>query len=427
MKRLTNLLINLFGAMAVVEIAVAQPLSFNVKVTNAWDEAKSSEPVVIQLHQIKKLNFHVSQAIVTQDGQEIPSQLDDMDGDWRADELVFLTDIAPHAVQTFSVTLRADSLQHRYTPRVYAHMSISPDAKTDLTAFETPGDRSVFNNLYHHGAAFESELVGFRIYSDARQNVDIYGKKTHRLELAHTMFNSKASHLKDGYGHDVLWNGGSIACGTLRNLNPFIDLHQHPDSLRRRVVPAEITRVSRRGQHILAYGPLRTVVEMQDFGWNPDGRHTAPLLCCRTRYTLYAGHRDVLVEATFDTPLHDELFCTGVQKIGTAPTGQLRADGLVMSWGSDYPDYGKKDLYPAGAAGLAVYVPPAYIYTSAEDSLNYLYILQAKGCSSFHYWLTCCADMEQDSPYHSAETWFDSLDHWKNALQHPVKVTVSRK
>jgi len=397
-------------------------LTFSVKVTNKWNKDKKDEPVVINLHQIKQLNFHVSQAIVMLNGHEIPCQLDDMDGDWRADEVVFLTDIAAHEKQTFSIILRADSLQHEYTPRVYAHMSISPDAKTDLTAFETQGDRFVFNNLYHHGAAFESELVGFRIYSDARQNVDVYGKKTHRLELGHTMFNSKAQHLKEGYGHDVLWNGASIACGTLRNLNPSINLKAHPDSLRRSVIPAEITQVSRRGQRILAYGPLRTVVEMQDFGWKPD-RHTAYPLCCRTRYTLYAGHRDVQVDAVFDTPLHNECFCTGVQKIGRIPTGLLRPDGLAMSWGRDFPDYGKKDLYPEQSVGLAVYVPPAYIHTLVEDSLSYLYVLKAEGKSSFHYWLTCCADMEQDGPCHSAEAWFDSVEHWKNVLQHPVEVS----
>ena len=42
--------------------------------------------------------------------------------------------------------------------------------------------------MYHHGPAFESELVAFRAYMDNRQSIDLYGKKYQRLELAETNF-----------------------------------------------------------------------------------------------------------------------------------------------------------------------------------------------------------------------------------------------
>lgn len=44
-------------------------------------------------------------------------------------------------------------------------------------------------------------------------------------------------------GHDVLWNGRSIACGMLRDWHDGVQ---------------EVTDVQRRGQRILSYGPLRT-------------------------------------------------------------------------------------------------------------------------------------------------------------------------
>ena len=383
----------------------AQGLTLEVRLTNDWSQAKTNEPVIIDLHQLKWLKWYVKKAIVLNDGKEIPCQLDDIDGDWRADELLFLTDIGAQEVKTFEVTFYAEGQQATYRPRVYAHMSIGSKQETDIAAFEALGTSNVFNSLYHHGACFESELVGFRIYSDSRQNVDIYGKKTHQLELAITKFNSTAKHLAAGYGHDVLWNGKSIACGTLRDWQDGV---------------SEVTGVQRRGQRILAYGPLRTVVEVTDFGWHGS-------LCCRTRYTLYAGHRDVKVEACFDDPLPDEQrFCTGVQKIGTSPEGMLRDDGIAASWGRDWPDYGKKQLYPEQSVGLAVYVPKEYIYNKVEDSLNHVFVLHAPRRHSFHYWLTCCADMEQQSPYHSAESWFAYLNLWRETLLHPVRVKMKR-
>lgn len=379
----------------------AQIREFTVAVSNDWTEQKTNEPVVIDLHKVKGVNWYVRKAVVRLDGKELPCQLDDMDGDWRADELVFLTDIEPGATQTFDVTLSAEGEQTVYEPRVYAHMCISSKPETCIAAYETLGNSNVFNSLYHHGACLESELVGFRIYSDSRQNVDIYGKRTHWLELATTCFNSTAKHLAAGYGHDVLWNGRSMACGTLRDWHDGVQ---------------EVTDVQRRGQRILAYGPLRTVVEVADFGWHGD-------LCCRTRYTLYAGHRDVKVEARFDTPLPDgQLFCTGVQKIGTEPQGRLQSNGLAASWGRDWPDYGKKQIYPEQTVGLAVYVPSDYIFKTVEDSLNNVIALHAPLQRSFHYWLACCADMDQQSPYHSASDWFGSLDRWREHLLHPVRV-----
>lgn len=409
MKKMYVRILTAISALLFHTMTWGQTVTMTVTVSNDWTQAKTCEPVVINLHKAvgaDALPWHVARAVVERDGRGVPCQIDDMDGDMRADELVFLTDIAAREAQTFRVTLYAEGLQASYPPRVYAHMSIGSKSETDISAFEALGTGNVFNSLYHHGACFESEMVGFRIYSDSRQNVDVYGKRQHRLELATTKFNSTEKHLADGYGHDVLWNGRSMACGTLR------DWHEERGVL-------EVSDVKRRGQRILAYGPLRTVVEVSDIDWHGT-------LCCRTRYTLYAGHRDVAVEARFDTPLPEgQRFCTGVQKIGTNPQGILRADGIAASWGSDWPDYGKKQLYQEQSVGLAVCVPEEYIYNKVEDSLQYIFVLHAPRQHTFHYWLSCCADMEQDSPYHSAREWFAALDGWQEMLRHPVKVTVT--
>lgn len=55
------------------------------------------------------------------------------------------------------------------------------------------------------------------------------------------------------------------------------------------------------------------------------------------RYTLYAGHRDAQVDVLFDQPLDKETFCTGVQNIGYSATMYSDHEGLVASWGTDWP------------------------------------------------------------------------------------------
>lgn len=376
-------------------------------VTNDGTQFRTNEPIVINLHQIKHLSWNVACATVTNAGKGVPSQIDDIDGDSKADEVVFLTDIGPKETQTFKVILSATGQQIEYPSKVYAHMSIGSKATTDIAAFEALGTSNVFNSLYHHGACFESELVGYRIYSDHRQNIDVYGKHKHRLELAVTKFNTNAGHLAAGYGHDVLWIGQSIGCGTLR------EWHEG------KVI--EMLDVKRRGQRIIAYGPLRTVVEVTDKGWHDS-------LYLRTLYILYAGHRDVLVEVDANKPFpKDRMLCTGVQKIGKVPQGIMRQNGIVASWGYDWPDYGKKQLYSKQAVGLATYVPKQYMYKNIEDSLQYITVINTAHKKSFYYWFMACADMEEESPFHSESSWFKSLDLWRERLMNPLKVSIQNK
>lgn len=384
-----------------------QTYTLTVNVTNDAMMSRADEPVVINLHGVKRLTWSVKSAIVRLNGKELPCQIDDIDGDFKADELVFLTDLGPKETQSFQVTLSATGCKNEYAPRVFAHMSIGSKSSTDISSIESLGTSNIFNSLYHHGACFESESVGFRIYADSRQNVDVYGKRSHRLELATTKFNSTARHLASGYGHDVLWIGRSIGCGTLREwaANGVM----------------EMCDVQRRGQRILAYGPLRTIVEVTDKGWHSSQ-------CLRTSYTLYAGHRDVLVEVETSEPLtEDRKLCTGVQKIGATPQGIMRHNGIIASWGCDWPDYGKKDLYKQQSVGLAVFVPKQFRYKNIEDSLQYISIINAAGRRTFHYWFSACADMEENSDCHSAQSWFKWLDTWRRRLETPLRICIEEQ
>lgn len=391
----------------------AQNTELKVTVTNDWDQAKKDEPVVVDLRPFRKDDVYAAARVTTQGGNVIASQLDDMDGDCIPDELVFLTDIAADSQQTFTVTLTTDTANvPQYPARVYAYMGLNDKygKQPEINSFEVPGSAYVFKDIFPHGAEFENEFTAWRVYADSRQNIDLYGKRKHQLELATTHFYSVKEHLDKGYGNDVLWAGGSVGCGTLREWAGG---------------PQELTDVHLRGQKILAYGPLRTVVELRDFGWRGDN--------ARTYYILYAGHRELFINATFDRPLDNTYFCTGVQKVGhktefaSEARGEIRPNGIACSWGKDYPDYGKKDLYKPEAVGLAVFVPQEYIYNSVEDDLNYLFVLQANAKRDFHYWVSYCADMEEENGFHSADEWFASLDDWKSYLEHPVHVKIKKK
>lgn len=393
-----------------VLMARSQGATFIAEIVNEGDVAMSDAPVVIALDDVDGLTFDVRSARVEADGESLPWQLDDMDGDGSADELAFLVDMDAHSTRAYVITLSTTAPDTAFTPRVYADMMLSDKrGKYPLiTALETPGSSYVYSDLHHHGPAFESELTAYRIYFDHRQNIDIYGKRTRRLELADTHFYTTAEQLGQGYGNDVLWAGSSVGCGTLKLWNNG--------------APSDWNAVDKRRQRIVSAGPLRVVVDVEDVGVQlPDGPNTI-----RTRYTLYAGHRDVAVNISARCPLAAYTLCTGVQKVGDNPAYILRDDGIAASWGSDYPEQSSqanKDLFPPEAVGLAVYVPDASRGEACDADLNALYILASCPGKQLNYYLAFCADKEADG-YHSAQEWFAAVDAWKQVVDNPLQVSL---
>lgn len=98
--------------------------SFTVEVSNTWNKAKADEPVVIKLSEINP-QFRVRSAVVMNGNEEIPSQLDDLNGDRRPDELAFLVDLPAKGKKTLTITLSSAKSDKTYPARVYAEMLVS--------------------------------------------------------------------------------------------------------------------------------------------------------------------------------------------------------------------------------------------------------------------------------------------------------------
>ena len=431
MKRLLTGL----ALMAFVLGMSAENKSLKLTVSNESGVDKINEPVVLRLKDVKKLKFNVADATVKQSGTDeaLPVQVDDMDGDYKADELVFLADFKAHERKTFEVELHdkaVNALPGNDNNRLYVALQFRDrkDRWPDLTRVEAPGKTNIFNDIYMHGITLENEYVGFRIYFDERQNIDLYGKKKQRIELPLTQFYTTQEQLDEGYGTDVLWAGKAIGCGSFKRFYDGEPENWLSDA------------VGTRGQRIVTKGPIRTVIEVYDLGIaqkpeKDDGGTASEYLDVHQYYTLYAGRRDMRIDVRYNTkPItRERQFCTGVQKVGVTaddsvrmghtPAGILRDDGIAASWGCDYPDMGKKQLWAPEPIGMAVYVPEQYIRGSKETELDYLYIVEPKD-RELHYWLSFCCDKEEHDSYHSSTEWFNSMNSWKASLDNPVRIEL---
>ena len=121
--------------------------------------------------------------------------------------------------------------------------------------------------------------------------------------------------LAKGFGDDVL-RVDSCGPGALKGWNGQKATH---------ITPVE-TRTG------VSYPTVRYVQlpEIEVTGW----KYQDTELNMMTRYTLYAGHRDLHIEAFFDEPLNKEVFCTGVQDIVGTSKSFSDHKGLVKKLGN---------------------------------------------------------------------------------------------
>lgn len=385
--------------------------TFDINVANNSKTERKNAPVVLQLAEYG----NVKSALVTQDGKEIPCQLDDIDGNGTFDELCFLTDMPKKATKTFSIQLSETGKPRQYASQVYVEMmlankKIKEANKQNLYISQLTVENGVnaYWMIHHHGAAFESDLVAYRIYFDHRQTVDIYGKYRKGLELKETQFYPDSEQKANGYGDDVLWVGQTFGVGALRGW----DGKQ----------PTMLTDVEHRSQRIVARGPLRTIVEVKDQGWTPQpGQEPIDMT---TYYTLYAGHRDCSVDIKFNKKADNYRFATGIINVKNS-TEHSDKKGLRGCWGTDWPVSAKDSVgHKRETVGLGICIPTEYIASEEPANKdNYGYVIRPTA-EKLHYDIVFCSDNESFG-MHTDKDWYKFLEEWKKELQQPV--VVNRK
>ena len=393
--------------------------TITVTVSNPMNIARTDVPIVINLSSYGE----VRSALVTLNGQEVPCQLDDLDKNDTFDELCFLTNIDKKEKQQFTVTLMDEGEPRPYPARVFAEMVLSntKDKKLKknqqnnyIESITARGDAAyTYNIQHHHGVDFESELNGIRIYFDARQTLDLYGKFTKQLELKETQFYTDADQKKRGYGDDVLWVGQTFGLGAFRGWDGQ--------------KPTLVEPVATRTQRIISYGPLRTIVEVIDKGWlapkgnlSPLTSHLSPLNMT-LRYTQYAGHRDTDVDVLFNKDVSDYRFSTGIINVKGSEEFSNKK-GLRACWGTDYPSTDTLN-WKRETVGLAVLVPQQNVVSEEPANKdNYALVLKVNG-RQMAYKVTYTSANESFG-YHSAKEWFDYLKAWCKEVEKPVVVKV---
>ena len=278
MKSLNHLMAVLFIALFTM---ACQQTETHIVFTNDTSIERIDEPVVISRSDLEKQTGEISTRfvpmLVAENGMVIPSQVDDINGDGTWDELFLLVNVPAHSQTRLAVSLVNPGQLPVFIQRSNVWLASPQDDGTYKE--ETEAKRPAITRENHaqtrqlfqfEGPGWENDRVGFRIYFDDRNGIDIFGKTTEIMVLENVGIDEDYHALQD-WGMDILKVGASLGGGSIA-LEVDGDLH--------RVAPG-----SDGSYKLITNGPLRSIFQLKFDNWNMEGNQFSVL----HEITMYGG------------------------------------------------------------------------------------------------------------------------------------------
>ncbi len=194
----------------------------NFTISNPFDDDITGKAVVLSRDEVATyVTVEGTKIVLIEDneGNVLTSQCDDIDGDGIWDELAFLISFKAGESKSLSFNAVDKSDAPEFSKRTNVRLGDKkPPYKEILngTRLKTNESSSSSKAFQMEGPAWENDVVGFRNYFDARNGMDIYGKRTIEMVLDSVGLPGKQTyHELADWGMDVLKVGNSLGAGAI--------------------------------------------------------------------------------------------------------------------------------------------------------------------------------------------------------------------
>ena len=249
-------------------------------VTNQSGVSRKEDPMVIgrdALAGFMDLPSDQKLPVVSVGGKEVPSQLDDLNGDGIWDELSFQIDIERNSKEEVKVKWVSSDKAPYYPRRTLARLGVcgNGDGKYASVAKEFRPEswtaRQQPARYQMEGPCWENEKVGFRNFFDSRNTNEVLGKVTNQI-LLDTLGQRGANIYSIGpWGMDVLQSGPTMGLGGI--------------ALMHNGLPVPLRNTTAAFYREVSVGPVRSVLELIYEGWPVGGQN----LNVKERISIWAG------------------------------------------------------------------------------------------------------------------------------------------
>lgn len=249
----------------------------SITLKNTTGIVLNDKAISIERDQLPSIPENVTYPLILKaNGDTIPSQLIDMNGDSIWDELFFVSNLQADGADTLSLQWVETQPTHlartnaRFGKRPAADVPVQPAASETLLANELP--KSIgFQRYQTDGPSWENDKIGFRHYLDGRNAKDLFGKTASFMSPDSVGINAKGEvednyHVMANWGRDILAVGNSVGLGGYALMTG--------DRLMRLGVTVNdsINNVDKTTFRILDKGPVKSVLNYRFENWQPAGR-----------------------------------------------------------------------------------------------------------------------------------------------------------
>lgn len=357
-------------------------LTVKKPVTIAIHGVKQPHPdaeVVLEMAQIKAKAraFNVDAFVILADGKELPSQVVDVDNDGNADHIVCVADFTGDETKTLTVRYaHSGEMKREYPKRTQAELAHKVGGKFVRRKYEGGTFQNVQylrvppehtdHSFYirYEGPGWESDKVGYRLYLDWRNAIDIFGKKTPDMVLQNVGLDGFDSyHEMADWGMDILKVGDALGIGSLAMW--------HAGQAQRVARTDSVTCA------IIANGTVYSQIQIKYFGWKVgEGVYNVV-----SNLSITAGSR--LTKHQVEIDGNPDNLCTGIVKLGN--TELLVSPESNEGW-SYLATYGKQSL-ANDMLGMAVLYRKSDLIEVTADQLNHVLVLKPENGWLTYYFL----------------------------------------
>ncbi len=356
-----------------------------VRVTNPSETARSSETLSLSLAELRRFWAELQQVVLVDPaGNEVPSQLVDLDGDESPDALVFQTDLAAGETKNFTLRFGKRKTPTREQFKVYGR----------------------FVRERHDDFAWENDRIARRAYGPELETwsrepltssgIDVWAKRTKRLVI-NDWYMTNDYHHDRGEGADFYSVGQSRGCGGLG------------------IWANEQLYVSRNftGSRVLANGPLRLVFELSYAPFDAGGLRVSET----KRVTLDAGKNFERYESTFKSNGPKPGLSVGIG-IAKHKGGEIQVDPNAK-WMRSWEPLSEK----SGHLGCAIVLPADTHATHRQTESDYLLVADANQGKPFVYYAGFGWDKSGD--FADAAAFATKVQSVSREVAMPAQLSVS--
>jgi Domain of unknown function (DUF4861) len=391
-----------------------------LNIHNPLNEARRDVTISIDLSQLKAKypDFNYKSFLVFSGKKEIPSQTGCSNNSGVPDKILFLINMSPKETETITIKYSQSAIRKReYKKRTDAYLGKKEDYKlvngyytggkfVSIHSDEVPKSHFMHDARYQfEGPGWESDLVDYRFYLDARNRNDIFGKKVHELVMPtigkHDLVsNSMESYTKMLYwGLDIFKVGESLGIGSI---SMYAD--------------GKVETVSKTDSEICTVadnGPIYSGIYTNYYGWDVNGKKYD----LNSLVSITAGSR--LTETDLTISGNPENLATGLAKHDNTELLNSNSKGNWQYMGL----YGKQSL--AGdndKLGIVVFYKNSDLIKQTADSESYIVVLKPDN-GKLKYYFADAWDQELNGIKNKKE-FINYMKRVIKDLDNPVEVTI---